>query len=192
MKPLRRQLNLARLVGLLACSWSQTLHSQQPSSNTYVDSLYGYAFDYPSNYHVQAEGNLRFLTDGHLRTEVYVEDWTKSVLRGGGHWDFNSLVKERAATSCLADGPEGHMSCEVGEVQAVPNLHGIRFVVVTRKLFDSSADPDTGQTIDPFYAADLSGGGKYCLLVLASWPQRPGVPNDSILSVVATARRIAP
>jgi integrase-like protein len=131
-----------------------------------------------------------YLTDGHLRTEVYVEDWTKSVARAGNHWDLASLAENRALSSCMADGPDCSTSCKMRQVEEIPNAHGVRVVAVIRRRFDTCEHPDTARSIDPLYVADLSGGGTYRLLILGSQLDEPGVPVETVRSIVATIRRV--
>jgi len=162
---------------------------QRPSWKTHVDTLYGYAFDYPPAYQIRQEFHTLYLTDGHLRTEVYVEDWTRSVTRGGNHWDLASLAANRALSNCMADGPDCSTSCKIRQVEEVPNSHGLRVVAVNRKRFDTCEHPDTARSIDPLYVADLSGGGTYHLLILGSQVDEPGLPGEMLRSIVATIRR---
>ena len=159
---------------------------QRPSWKTHVDTLYGYAFDYPPAYQIRQEFHTLYLTDGHLRTEVYVEDWTKSVAREGNHWDLASLAENRALSSCMADGPDCSTSCKMRQVEEIPNAHGVRVVAVIRRRFDTCEHPDTALSIDPLFVADLSGGGTYRLLILGSQLDEPGVPVETLQSPLGT------
>ena len=177
------------LVPLLAFSPEPT-HGQHPAWKTHVDTLYGYAFDYPPAYQIREEFHSLYLTDGHLRTEVYVEDWTKPVTRGENRWDLASLAANRALSSCMADGPDCSTSCKIRQVEDIPNSHGVRVVAVIRKRFDTCEHPDTARSIDPLYVVDLSGGGTYRLLLFGSQFDEPGVPVETVRSIVATIRRV--
>jgi hypothetical protein len=171
-------------------SCSKSAQGQQASWKTYVDTLHGYALDYSPAYQIREEFHTLWLTDGRLRTEVYIEDWTKPVTRGQDRWDLASLAADRAVASCMADGPDCSTSCKVRNVEDVPNSHGVRVVAVTRRRFDTCEHPDTALTIDPLYVVDLSGGGKYYLLILGSILDQPGVPIETVRSIVATIRRV--
>jgi hypothetical protein len=56
--------------------------------------------------------------------------------------------------------------------------------------FDTCEHQDTALTIDPLYVAHLSGGGNYYLLILGSILDQPGVPIETVRSIVATIRRV--
>jgi len=178
------------VVVALLVVWPRSAQGQQPSWKTYLDTLYGYAFDYPPTYQIRKEFQTLYLTDGHLRTEIHVEDWTKPVTRGENQWDLGSLAQNRALASCMADGPDCSTSCQIRRVEEIPNAHGVRMVAVIRRRFDTCEHPDTALSIDPLFVADLSGGGTYRLLILGSQLDEPGVPVETLRSIVATIRRI--
>ena len=163
--------------------------AQDPSRRTYTDTVYGYAFDYPARYQVQQQFHSVFLTDGHVHTEVYVEDWTRAMSRAGSHWDLASLAAERAEASCMADGPDCSTSCKAHSVQEIPNSHGVRVLSIPRTRFDT-CKPSPARTLDPLYVADLSNGAAYHLLIFGARLDEPGVPSDTLRAIVATLRRV--
>src|SRR5882672_1477487 len=114
--------SIIRLSGLVLALLGVRLEracAQDPSWKTYTDTMHGYAFNYPARYRMQEQFHALFLTDGRVRTQVYVEDWTRAMARGGSNWDLASLAAERAETSCLADGPDCSTSCKARSVEAI-------------------------------------------------------------------------
>ncbi len=185
--------SIIRLSGLVVALLGVRLEracAQDPSWKTYTDSLHGYAFKYPARYRMQEQFHTVFLTDGRVRTQVYVEDWTRAMSQGESHWDLASLAAERAETSCLADGPHCSTSCKARSVEAIPNSYGVRVVVVPRARFDT-CKPSPAPTLDPLYVADLSGGGTYYLLIFGADLDEAAVPVDTLRAIVATIRRVA-
>jgi len=185
--------SIIRLSGLVLALLGVRLEracAQDPSWKTYTDTMHGYAFNYPARYRMQEQFHALFLTDGRVRTQVYVEDWTRAMSRGGSNWDLASLAAERAETSCLADGPDCSTSCKARSVEAIANSYGVRVVVVPRTRFDT-CKPSPARTLDPLYVADLSGGGTYYLLIFGADLDEPAVPVDTLRAIVATVRRIA-
>jgi len=172
---------------LLSARWERAC-AQDPSWKTYTDTVHGYAFNYPARYRMQAQFAGVDLTDGQVRTEVYVLDLTRSVSRGGP-WDLASFAAERAEASCAADGPDCSTSCKARTVEAVPNSYGVQVVVVPRTRFDT-CEPSPARTLDPLYVADLSGGGTYSLLLFGAILDHPAVPVDTLRAIVATIRRV--
>ena len=178
------------LVLALLCVCSERAHTQDPSWKTYTDTVYGYAFNYPPRYRMQEQFQSLYLTDGHIRTEVYVLDLTRSMSRAGSHWDLASLAAERAQATCMADGPDCSTSCKARGVELIPNSHDVRVVAVPRTRFDTCR-PSPARTLDPLYVADLSGGGTYYLLIFGAELDKPAVPVDTLRVIVATIRRVA-
>ena len=164
--------------------------TQDQSWKTHVDTLFGYAFSYPASYHIEQQSYRLYLTDGHLSTEVYVENWTKPVTRGEYRWDLASLAANRAEGSCMVGGPDCSMSCKVRNPEVIPNSQGVRVVAVSRRLFGACEERSIDIDIDPLYVADLSGGGAYYLLIFESRLNQHGVPVETVRSIVATIRRV--
>lgn len=164
---------------------------QTQSWKTYADTARGYAFRYPPGYTVEGTPGDVYLVRGKLRTEIYVENWTRAVTQRGVPWHIDSLAADRASGACMTDGGACSTSCTVRETHQAANAQGIPIVTVRRELVSTCA-PGKPRTLPPVYVAALARRGTYELLIVMPRLGARGVPDDIVRSVVATVRYLTP
>jgi hypothetical protein len=151
--------------------------SADTAIKTYESKSNNYHFEYPVG---QLEVRQDYICEGEKCTEFYVEDWTKDIRLGTRKWNFHALTLERAAASCLADGPDCHTDCTVRDNREIQSHHGVKGVEINLQYHvrgSSCGDIALKPVLDPVFIFDISYRGTYRILIFASRGDKTGYPG---------------
>jgi hypothetical protein len=144
------------------------------SKKTYRNRQYGFTLQYPSMYKLKTlgQGGFDLLRDDRIILRANIEDNAfKIFIKESEHKEnlFLDFARERAKTTCGADGPDGSTYCGgIDSEKQYTSANGLNcvefYLLMTRE--DYSTNTKYLSKVGPVYVVDISREGRPLALMI--------------------------